>query len=57
LRHHGWGLPSCTTDGMTITWFFEPLQSEIDELLSAQGLTDLECLYAIMVQVSERERC
>jgi hypothetical protein len=24
-------------------------------LFSAQGLTDLECLYAVMVQVSERE--
>jgi hypothetical protein len=56
LRHHGWGLPYCTTDRMTITWFFEPFQVDLDELLSAQGLTDLECLYAVMLQVSERER-
>jgi hypothetical protein len=27
----------------------------LDELLSAQGLTDLECLYAVMLQVSERD--
>jgi hypothetical protein len=40
---------------MTITWFFEPFQTDLDELLSAQGLTDLECLYAVMLQVSERE--
>jgi len=55
LRSHGWGFPSCTTDGMTITWFFEPFQTDLDELLSAQGLTDLECLYALMLQVCERE--
>jgi hypothetical protein len=55
LRQHGWGLPYCTTDRMTITWFFEPFQADLDELLSAQGLTDLECLYAVMLQVSERE--
>jgi hypothetical protein len=55
LRQHGWGLPYCTTDGMTITWFFEPFQADLDELLSAQGLTDLECLYAVMLQISERE--
>jgi len=54
LRTHGWGFPHCTTDGMTITWFFEPFQTELDELLSAQGLTDLECLYAVMLQVAER---
>jgi hypothetical protein len=40
---------------MTITWFFEPFQTDLDELFSAQGLTDLECLYAVMLQVSERE--
>ena len=45
LRHHGWGFPYCTTDRMTITWFFEPFETDLDELLSAQGLTDLECLY------------
>jgi hypothetical protein len=56
LRHHGWGFPYCTTDRMTITWFFEPFQTDLDELVSAQGLTDLECLYAVMLQVSERER-
>jgi hypothetical protein len=55
LRNHGWGSPSCTTDGMTITWFFEPFQTDLDELLSAQGLTDLECLYAVMLQVSAQE--
>jgi hypothetical protein len=55
LRQHGWGLPYCTTDRMTITWFFEPFETDLDELLSAQGLTDLECLYAVMLQVSERE--
>jgi hypothetical protein len=55
LRSHGWGFPACTTDRMTITWFFEPFQSDVDELLSAQGLTDLECLYAVMLQVAERE--
>jgi hypothetical protein len=55
LRSHGWGCPYCTTDGMMITWFFEPYQSDLDELLSAQGLTDLECLYAVMLQVSERQ--
>jgi hypothetical protein len=55
LRSHGWGFPYCTTDRMTITWFFEPFQTDLDELLSAQGLTDLECLYAIMLQVSERQ--
>ena len=55
LRGHGWGFPYCTADGMTITWFFEPFQSDLDELLSAQGLTDLECLYAVMLQVNERE--
>ena len=55
LRSRGWGCPYCTTDGMTITWFFEPYQSDLDELLSAQGLTDLECLYAVMLQVSERQ--
>ena len=54
LRQHGWGFPYCTTDRMTITWFFEPFQTDLDELLSAQGLTDLECLYAVMLQVSER---
>jgi hypothetical protein len=54
LRQHGWGFPYCTTDGMTITWFFEPFQTDLDELLSAQGLTDLECLYAVMLQISER---
>jgi hypothetical protein len=54
LRQHGWGFPYCTTDGMTITWFFEPFETDLDELLSAQGLTDLECLYAVMLQVSER---
>jgi hypothetical protein len=56
LRHHGWGFPYCTTDRMTITWFFEPFQTDLDELVSAQGLTDLECLYAVMLQVSERDR-
>jgi len=56
LRSHGWGFPYCTTDGMTITWFCEPFQTDLDELLSAQGLTDLECLYALMLQASERER-
>ncbi|MBI3328499.1 MAG: hypothetical protein HYZ81_17575 [Nitrospinae bacterium] len=56
LRSHGWGFPHCTTDGMTITWFFEPFQTDLDELLSTQGLTDLECLYAAMLQVTERER-
>ncbi len=56
LRGHGWGFPYCTTDGMTITWFFEPFQTDLDELLSAQGLTDLECLYAVMLQVSERRK-
>lgn len=55
LRTHGWGFPYCTTDRMTITWFFEPFQTDLDELLSVQGLTDLECLYAVMLQVSERE--
>jgi hypothetical protein len=55
LHHHGWGFPYCTTDRMTITWFFEPFQTDLDELLSAQGLTDLECLYTVMLQVSERE--
>jgi hypothetical protein len=55
LRHRGWGFPYCTTDRMTITWFFEPFQTDLDELLSAQGLTDLECLYTVMLQVSERE--
>ena len=55
LRQHGWGFPYCTTDGMTITWFFEPFQTDLDELLSAQGLTDLECLYAVMLQISECE--
>jgi hypothetical protein len=55
LHNHGWGQPYCTTDRMTITWFFEPFQADLDELLSAQGLTDLECLYAIMLQVSEGE--
>ena len=55
LRGQGWGFPHCTTDGMTITWFFEPFQTELDELLSAQGLTDLECLYAVMLQVAGRE--
>lgn len=55
LRHHGWGFPYCTTDRMTITWFFEPFETDLDELLSAQGLTDLECLYHVMLQVSERE--
>jgi hypothetical protein len=55
LRHHGWGFPYCSTDGMTITWFFEPFQTDLDELLSAQGLTDLECLYAVMLQISERK--
>jgi hypothetical protein len=55
LRSHGWGFPYCTTDRMTITWFFEPFQTDLDELVSAQGLTDLECLYAVMLQVSERE--
>jgi hypothetical protein len=55
LRQHGWGFPYCTTDRMKITWFLEPFQADLDELLSAQGLTDLECLYAVMLQVSERE--
>jgi hypothetical protein len=55
LRSHGWGFPHCTTDGMTITWFFEPFQTDLDELLSAQGLTDLECLYTVMLQVTARE--
>ncbi len=55
LRSHGWGFPYCTTDGMTITWFFEPYQTELDELLFAQGLTDLECLYTLMLQAIERE--
>lgn len=54
LRSHGWGFPSCTADGMTITWFFEPFHTDLDELLSAQGLTDLECLYAVMLQVTNR---
>jgi hypothetical protein len=38
-----------------LTWFFEPFQTDLDELLSAQGLTDLECLYAVMLQIQERE--
>jgi hypothetical protein len=54
LRSHGWGFPYCTTDGMTITWFFEPYHTDLDELLSAQGLTDLECLYTLMLQAIER---
>jgi hypothetical protein len=56
LRSHGWGFPYCTTDGMTITWFFEPFRTDLDEILSAHGLTDLECLYAVMLQASEREQ-
>jgi hypothetical protein len=55
LRSHGWGFPYCTTDGMTITWFFEPYDTDLDELLSAQGVTDLECLYTAMLQALERE--
>jgi hypothetical protein len=55
LRSRGWGFPYCTTDRMTITWFFEPFQTDLDELVSAQGLTDLECLYAVMLQVGERD--
>jgi len=55
LRSQGWGFPHCTTDGMTITWFFEPFHTELDELLSAQGFTDLECLYAVMLQVVNRQ--
>jgi hypothetical protein len=55
LRSHGWGLPYCTTDGMTITWFFEPYDTDLDELLTAQGVTDLECLYTVMLQSIERE--
>ena len=27
----------CTTDGMTITWFFEPVQTDLDELLSGRA--------------------
>ena len=58
LRSHGWGLPYCTTDGVTITWFFEPYHTDLDELLSAQGATDLECLYTVMLQAIDRDgRC